>query len=79
MRMILLPMILLPLLLSGCVSAPPGARAGWSISLISINLGGTHNQIDTHNTLTGTNIVQRHTLPIDATQSDPTTIAIPTP
>jgi starvation-inducible outer membrane lipoprotein len=62
------------LLLAGCVSAPPGSRAGWSVSLIQIQLGGTATTVDTINNLQGTNIVQRHSLPIDANVAAPTTI-----
>lgn len=64
-------------LLSGCVSAPPGSRAGWSVSLIQIQLGGTATTVETQNYLNGTNIVQRHSLPIDADVAAPTTITAP--
>ena len=64
------------LAVAGCVSAPPGARAGWSVSLVSIQLGGSQTTVDTQNNLVGTNVTQRHTLG-DAAVSDPTTVSLP--
>ena len=60
----------------GCVSAPPGSHAGWSFSLVNIQLGGSQTTVDTQNNLVGTNITQRHTLG-DAAVSDPTTVTLP--
>lgn len=69
---------LLAVALSGCVSTPvPGSQAGWSILSISIQLGGTRNAIDTQNFLNGTNIMQRHSLPIDADQKADTSLSYP--
>jgi len=50
----------------GCVSAPPGSHAGWSFSLVNIQLGGSQTTVDILNNLQGTNITQRHKTPIEA-------------
>jgi hypothetical protein len=64
--------LVLAMLMSGCVSAPPGARAGWSVSLVSITvqMGGTRTDptIETINTV-GPNGQQTHTLPVTAEQT----------
>lgn len=69
-------------LLSGCVSAPPGSRSGWSVSLVNITvqLGGSRTDpaIDTINTL-APNATQTHTLPVDAQQTAGATSATVTP
>jgi hypothetical protein len=67
---------LLVILMSGCVSAPPQGKAGWSVSLVNIYLGGSHTRVDTENVLTGTN-TQNHTLPIDARFEDAVTATLP--
>lgn len=64
--MILAGLALLALLAAGCVSAPPGARAGWSVSLVAIQLGGSQTTVETQNYVQGTNVTQRHSLPIQA-------------
>lgn len=61
----------------GCVSAPPGSRAGWSVSLVSIQLGGTSSTVDVQNYVQGTNVTQRHRLPMDIEATDPTTVSLP--
>jgi hypothetical protein len=65
------------LLAAGCVSAPPGSRAGWNVSLVSIQLGGTCNTVDTQNYMAGTNVVQTHTLPITSDQKADTSLSYP--
>jgi len=75
--------LVLAMLMSGCVSAPPGARSGWNFSLVNVTvqLGGsrTDPSIDTINTI-GPNGQQTHTLPVDADQTaGATSLAIPTP
>lgn len=74
--------LVLAMLMSGCVSAPPGARAGWSISLVNITvqMGGTRTDptVDTINTV-GPNGQQTHTLPVDADQTAGATSATVTP
>jgi len=65
------------LLMAGCVSNPPGSKGGWSILTINIQLGGSSATVDTLNYMSGTNITQRHTLPIDATISDPINATLP--
>jgi len=61
----------------GCVSAPPGSRAGISFSLVSIQLGGTQSSVDVLNYVQGTNVTQKHRLPMDLETSDPTTVSLP--
>ena len=75
--------LVLAMLMSGCVSAPPGSHSGWSFSLVNITvqLGGSRTDptIDTINTV-GPNGRQTHTLPVDADQTaGATSLAVPMP
>lgn len=62
--------------LAGCVGATPGARSGWAVSLVTINVGGSHTAVDTVNNLQGTNVVQRHSLPVTADFKDATDLKV---